>query len=383
LQVAKASTIDATARLTIRDIELIPILAPLQHEYRGSYYRMANRATVIIRIRTDEGLVGEAYAGDEDETLAQIVDIVRDEITPRVIGQDALAVERCWQLAFPVTFDQLRDRKVGLVALALLDHALWDLVGKASGLPLWRLWGGYRERMPVNIIGGYYGRDLGGIRDEVSEWVDMGFRGCKFKIGRLDPDEDAARVRVVRETAGPDFVITVDANQGYSLASALEVSDKIRELGIRWFEEPCQWRSDKRSLREVRARSGIATCAGQSEQSAAGCRDLFDCGAVDVCNFDASWSGGCTEWHRMAAVAHTYEVQVGHHEEPHVSVHLLASQPHSTYAEVFHPDRDPLWWNLVVNRPELEDGMMKLPEAPGFGWDLDESYINRYRVDRD
>ena len=379
---ARPGVVSTVERLTIRDIELIPIVAPLAQEYRGSYYRMANRATVVIRIRTDEGLVGEAYAGDEDETLARIVGIVRDEIAPRVIGEDALAVERCWARAFPVTFDQLRDRRVALVALALVDHALWDLVGKASGLPLWRLWGGYRDCMPVNIIGGYYGRDLGGIRDEVSEWVAMGFRGCKFKIGQLTPSEDAERVRVVRETAGPDFVITVDANQGYPLHAALEVSDMIRDLGIRWFEEPCRWRSDRRSLREVRARAGIATCAGQSEHSAAGCRDLFELGAVDVCNFDASWSGGCSEWRRMAAVAHVYEVEVGHHEEPHVALHLLASQPHSTYAEVFHPDRDPLWWNLVVNRPALEDGTMRLPDAPGFGWELDESYIERHRVDR-
>ena len=139
MPVARAGVASAVDRLTIREIELIPIVAPLAREYRGSYYRMANRATVVIRIRTDEGLVGEAYAGDEDETLARIVAIVRDEIAPRVIGEDALAVERCWARAFPVTFDQLRDRKVALVALALVDHALWDLVGKASGLPLWRL----------------------------------------------------------------------------------------------------------------------------------------------------------------------------------------------------------------------------------------------------
>jgi L-alanine-DL-glutamate epimerase-like enolase superfamily enzyme len=369
------------APLIVRDIELIPIVAPLAREYRGSYYRMTNRATVVIRISTDEGLVGEAYAGDEDKTLGEIVAIVRDEIAPRIVGQDALAVERCWAHAYPVTFDQLRDRRVALVALALVDHALWDLVGKASGQPLWRLWGGYRAQMPVNIIGGYYGPDLGGIREEVLEWLDRGFRGCKFKVGQLSPDEDASRVRVVRETAGDEFVITVDANQGYALADALELCERIRELGIRWFEEPCQWRNDRRSLREVRARGGIPTCAGQSEHSAAGCRDLFQAGAVDVCNFDASWSGGCTEWRRMAAVAHVYEVGVGHHEEPHVSLHLLASQPHSTYAEVFHPDRDPLWWNLIANRPELEEGTMRLPDAPGFGWELDAAYIERYRVD--
>jgi L-alanine-DL-glutamate epimerase-like enolase superfamily enzyme len=368
--------------LTIRRIELIPIVAPLGRVFRGSYYRMTNRATIVIRIHTDEGLVGEAYAGDEDKTLLEIAAVVENEIAPVLLGEDALAVERCWNRAHPVTFDQLRDRKIALVALALVDHALWDLVGKASDQPLWRLWGGYADRMPVNIIGGYYGTDLGGIRDEVAEWVDMGFRGCKFKVGQLTPEEDAARVEVVRETAGDDFVITIDANQGYRIGRALELCDRVRELDIRWFEEPCRWRNDRRSLREVRARGGIPTCAGQSEHSAAGCRDLCEAGAIDVCNFDASWSGGCTEWRRMAAVAHVYEVEVGHHEEPHVALHLLASQPHATYVEVFHPDRDPLWWNLVANRPEVSDGTLAPTALPGLGWELDEAYINRYRQDR-
>jgi D-galactarolactone cycloisomerase len=372
---------DRLANLAIREIELIPIVAPLGRVYRGSYYEMTNRATIVIRIHTEEGVIGEAYAGDEDKTLPEIARIVENEIAPLLVGQDALAVERCWDRAQLVTFDQLRDRRVALVALALVDHALWDIVGKASAQPLWRLWGGYAEQMPVNIIGGYYGTDLGGIRDEVSEWIDMGFRGCKFKVGQLSAEEDAARVEVVRETAGDDFVITIDANQGYSLSSALELCRRVAHLGIRWFEEPCRWRNDRRSLREVRARGGLATCAGQSEHSAAGCRDLFEQGAIDVCNFDASWSGGCTEWRRMAAVAHVYEVEVGHHEEPHVALHLLASQPHATYVEVFHPDRDPLWWNLVANRPQVVDGVVSLPERPGLGWELDADYINRYRQD--
>jgi L-alanine-DL-glutamate epimerase-like enolase superfamily enzyme len=77
-----------------------------------------------------------------------------------------------------------------------------------------------------------------------------------------------------------------------------------------------------------------------------------------------------------------YEIEVGHHEEPHVALHLLGSQPHATYVEVFHPDRDPLWWNLVANRPAVVNGMLALPDAPGLGWELDEDYINRYRQDR-
>ena len=131
--------------LRIRAIETMPMRAPLARDFRGSFYRMTHRATVVTRVLTDEGVVGEAYAGDEDATLHEIERAIRDEIAPRLVGLDALAVERCWEAAWPVTFDILRDRRIGLVALAGVDLAIWDAVGQALGQPLWRLWGGYHE----------------------------------------------------------------------------------------------------------------------------------------------------------------------------------------------------------------------------------------------
>jgi L-alanine-DL-glutamate epimerase-like enolase superfamily enzyme len=119
-----APPIPAGGALTIEAIEVTPIIVPLDREYRGSYYHMTNRATVVTRVLTREGIVGEAYAGDEDATLGQIAAIVTDEIAPRLIGENAFAIERCWQLGFPVTYDQLRDKRVGLVALASVDFAI-------------------------------------------------------------------------------------------------------------------------------------------------------------------------------------------------------------------------------------------------------------------
>jgi L-alanine-DL-glutamate epimerase-like enolase superfamily enzyme len=376
-----AVDIPPSAALTIESIDVTGVVVPLDQEYRGSYYRMSNRSTVITRITTREGIVGEAYAGDEDATLAEIAAVIRDELTPRLIGEDGFAIERCWQKGFPVTWDQLRDRRIGLVALASVDLALWDAIGKAVGRPLWQLWGGYRDAIAVNIIGGYYGRDLAGIRDEVTGWREMGFRGCKFKVGGREPDEDALRVEAARAAAGDDFVITIDANQGYTRAQALDLCRRVRELDIRWFEEPCIWANDARDMRDVRAAGGIPVCAGQSEHSPEGCRNLMESGAIDVCNFDASWSGGYTSWRRMAAAAHLYSVELAHHEEPQVAAHLLASQPHGTYLEVFHPDRDPIWWRMIANRPELVDGAIALPTRPGLGWELDREFVERYRVD--
>jgi D-galactarolactone cycloisomerase len=366
--------------LTIERIETIPILVPLPKEFRGSVYRMTHRATVIARVHTSDGIVGEAYVGDEVDTLAAIVHIIDSEIAPKLIGEDAFATERCWALAYPATYDILRDRRLGLVALAAVDTAVWDAVGKAIGQPLWRLWGGYRDRAPMLAIGGYYGEPLGSISEEVGYYRDLGLAGVKLKVGGLSTADDAARIRRAREVAGDDFVIVIDANQGYTVREALALADRVHELDIGWFEEPVRWHNDRRSLRDVRSRSRIPVCAGQSELTPSGCRDLMEAGAIDVCNFDASWSGGPTAWRRAAAVASTYDVQMAHHEEPQVASHLIVSQPHGTFVECFHPDRDPIWWNLIVNPPTLVDGELVLSDAPGLGWELDESFIARHRM---
>jgi L-alanine-DL-glutamate epimerase-like enolase superfamily enzyme len=110
-------------------------------------------------------------------------------------------------------------------------------------------------------------------------------------------------------------------------------------------------------------------------------REMLINGAIDVCNYDASWGGGPTEWRRVAALASAFEVQLGHHEEAQVASHLLASVPHGTFVESFSPTRDPIFWGLLANRPALVDGNFVLPDKPGLGWVLDEDFIAQYRTD--
>lgn len=340
---------------------------------------MSHRSTIVTRLITEEGIVGEAYAGDEDAALLAIDAIIHDEIEPQLRGEDALAIERCWERTRPVTFDILRDRRLGLVACACVDSAIWDAVGKALGQPLWRLWGGYRRSVPMIAIAGYYDSPTS-VAAEVEDLRERGFAGMKFKVGGRTPGEDAERFREARRAAGEDFVLCADGNQGYTHTEAIEFARLVDGLGLHWFEEPCRWHNDRRAMRDVRAIAGVPVCAGQSELSAAGCRELMVAGAIDVCNFDASWSGGPTEWRRAAAIAHGFDVAMGHHEEPQVASHLLASIPHGTFAETFHPDRDPIWWNLIANRPPLVNGRIELPEAPGLGWELDRDYMERFRI---
>ena len=365
--------------LTITRIETEAIRVPLARTYRGSHYKMTHRSTVITRIHTASGLVGEAYAGDEDASLLEIESIIQEELAPLLIGQDGSAIERLWEIARPATWDILRDRRLGLVACASIDVTLWDLMGKALGVPLWKLWGGYRSRVPVITIGGYYGINLT-IKEEVEYLLKEEFAGMKFKIGGMSPEDDAKRFKEARKVGGDNFRIAVDANQGYTPAQAIEFSKLVADDNLLWFEEPCIWQNDKKGMRDVRYGGSVAVCAGQSEFSAAGCRDLMEAGSIDFCNFDSSWSGGPTEWRKVAAMATVYDVKMAHHEEAQVSAHLLASIPHGTYVEYFHPDRDPIWHNLLANRPALKDGHIQLNDNPGLGWELDRDYINKYRI---
>ena len=201
---------------------------------------------------------------------------------------------------------------------------------------------GFRRRVPLIAIGGYYGEPLGAIEEELKSYEELGLAGLKFKVGGRSPAEDAERVARARAAAPAGFILAIDANQGYSVPEALNLARRVSDLDIVWFEEPVGWDNDRHGMRDVRTRGPIPVCAGQSEHSPAGCRELMELGAIDVCNFDASWSGGPTAWRRMAAVATTYGVAVGHHEEPQVSSHLIASQPHGKYAECFHPRPGPL-----------------------------------------
>jgi D-galactarolactone cycloisomerase len=385
MEIVSSSGPDVSAlphTLTVESVEVIPLEVPLERTFRGSGYSMSKRSTLITRVTTREGIVGESFNGDEPATQHDIARIVRDELLPLVRGRQLPAPADLWSAMLPPTYDILRDRRRVIMAMAALDSALWDATGKLLGQPLWRLWGGSRSELPVIAIGGYYGQDDAAIGREIEDYLRLGIAGCKFKVGGASPAEDARRIGVAREAGGPDFVLMADANQGYTVAEAVEFARRSEDVGLRWFEEPVRWYNDRVDLASVRSRSGVPIAAGQSELSRSGARDLIANGSIDVCNFDASWSGGPTEWLRVAAIADAYGVEMAHHEEPQIAAHLLAGVPNGTYLECFHPERDPIFWNLMLDRGGPADGVYRLTGRPGLGLELDAAFIERWRVDR-
>jgi len=266
----------------IHDIEAIAVDIPLPRNFGGSTYSVLKRSTVVTRLRTTDGLVSEVYNGDNRAHGPEIARLVREVLAPRVAGLSVMEGERIWERGFALTHTAGVSRVLLMEAIACVDCAVWDVVGKALGQPVRGLLGGYRERLPIISIGGYYmeGKTLADIGREMEAYRAAGMAGCKFKIGGLTPEADLERVAVARKAAGPDFVLMVDANRGWSTEEAIRFARLAEPLDLRWFEEPCHWQDDAAMMARVRRATRVPVTAGQSEITSHGVRRLLEAGAV-------------------------------------------------------------------------------------------------------
>ena len=369
------------ARIT--RIETIPLKVKLARAATGSTLKLTHRCTILTRIHTDAGVLGECFNGNDDALQADIINMIQDEMAPLLIGHRVCAIDDAWALTRRASEPFIRDRRVALRAQACIDSAIHDAIGKLANLPLHILWGGARQTVPVVALGGYYREtgDLEGLAEEVMELKAFGIHGMKLKLGGKTPAEDAKRAEVVRRTGGDDFILGCDANQGWTLAQALDFTQRTRDLKLDWFEEPCKWENDRADMALVRSLSGVPIAAGQSELSRFGCRDLMNAQAIDICNFDASWGGGPTEWRRVAMLAMAYNVTVMQHLEPQIGLMLSAGVSNGRFAEVMLPWRDPFFYKLIGNQPErpFKNGLYELPKGPGWGMVIDTDYLESVR----
>lgn len=366
----------------ITQIEAIPLRTPLSKTAAGSTLKLTHRSAIFTRVYTDQGIVGECYNGNDDELQGAIIKMMHDEMAPLIKGQKVSAIDDIWNITRQATLPFLRDRRVALRAQACIDTALQDAIGKLAGLPVHVMWGGARDKVPAVALGGYYRdkEELEGLADEARELKEFGIGGLKLKVGGLSPAQDAKRAEAVRRAGGDDFVLAVDANQNWSRQDAIEFARITMDLKLAWFEEPCRWDNDRREMSIVRSITGVPISAGQSELSRYGCRDLMIQNAVDICNFDASWGGGPSEWRRIAALAACFDVKVMQHLEAHIGIGMCAGVVNGNSAEVTLPWRDPFFYKLIANQRSFKDGMYEVSDKPGWGWDYDMDYLKSVRV---
>lgn len=329
----------------------------------------------LVKVETDEGMTGIGIG-----SIGSVVKAAIDHFTPDLIGEDPLAVERLWhKLWVPKLIGR---RGLTTRAISAIDIALWDLRAKVAGMPLFKLLGGFRDRVPTYIAGGYYeeGKGLDELAQEMVENVEMGARAIKMKIGALSLREDAERVKVVREAIGPDVKLMVDANCAYRLYEAVQFAKRIEEYDPFWFEEPIAPDDYEGHKRLVEATT-IPIATGENEYTRYGFRDLITRGAVPILNADAIICGGVTEFMKIAHLAQAYDVDIAPHGPQEIHIHLVAALSNGLILEFYRDTVDPLWGKVYHHTLRLnDDGTVSPPDVPGIGIDPNYETLAPFRV---
>ncbi len=365
--------------MKITDVEGMLISIPLRKPTSMSNKTVTAREYVVTRVRTDEGITGSAY------TLggAVVLSGIRDALRPLALGADPFDTERLWDRMFRTTL-QVGRRGAVIRALSTVDIALWDIKGKALGLPLYKLLGAYTDRVPVYASGGYYrqGESFQQTADEMVGVIDrLGVKAIKVKVGALSFEDEVERIKTLRRTVGDGVQIMVDANCAWNeLTYARRIMRAFEEFGISWFEEPVL-PDNFRGGAELAATFETPIATGEQECTRWGFRDLIEHRAADILQPDVAVVGGVSEWMKVAALASAYDLPVSSHYFHDVHVHLMAAVPNALIAEYFLPDLDIMVFDRVVQQPlQVEKGYLPVPQRPGLGMELDEAALQRFRV---
>ena len=368
--------------MKVERIEVFLRSEPLVREFWMSLSPIPGAMEIIVRLTTDDGLVGISQChGMPQEAVAEILTQAMPAI---VVGRDPFEYERIWAEMFalchhPGWTKSGWTRASIMTAIAGIDIALWDLMGKATGKSVAKLLGGYRDVVPAYATGGYYeaGKDIAGLVEEVGVYVNEdGYDAVKLKVGR-EVAEDLRRVEAVR-VAYPEIDIMLDANQGWDVLTAIEAAKGLEPLGIRWYEEPVHWYDQIAGLRQVAEKTTIPLASGEQEITRHGCREMIERSGVRVMQFDSTKAGGITEWRKVAAHAESHNVLVAPHHDPQIHIHCVAGVPNGLILESFpNPDRDPAWADMYVGVEPIVNSQMKVPDAPGLGYDLNWDLVER------
>ncbi|MDC1311576.1 mandelate racemase/muconate lactonizing enzyme family protein [Burkholderiales bacterium] len=393
--------------MRIIDIRTIPLEVVLQETVYDANYTMKNKPALLVEVITDEGLVGTGEAAHFGGPMSSTTQVIEHELKPYLIGKDPINTELIWDLMHKRAYKHGRGGIV-IAAISGIDIALWDLKGKISGLPCWRLMGGYRKRVPAYATGGFYSstKDNDALVDEMRTYMKAGFRAVKMKVGRnsameLSPlraseecgiaevslQEDIKRVELVRQTIGPDIKLCVDANGAWDVATAVKMGRKMEPYDIYWLEEPV-WPDDILGSREVAQKlsipiAGYETCS----YGIVDFHKYINHRSVHFVQPDVAWSGGLTECIKIAHLAQAANLPLA----PHIhgsavavaaGVHLLGAIRNGSMAETVFPAH-PLLTQLVKEPLviDTDTGDITLPETPGLGIELNLEVVKQYRTD--
>ena len=335
---------------------------------------------------------GEAKAGVGSASSAYgLAAIVNRDLAPLLVGRDPHDVGPLWEVMYSTpregyaldrghVLPQLGRRGLSISAIAGVDLALWDLLGKSLGVPVWRLLGGRRAtRMPAYASGGW--ADETRIGEQLLGYVAQGgFRAVKMRVGVMDgePHRSAAHVRAARRALGPDVKLMADAHGTWTVAEAKAFCRMVEDCDLYWLEEPVT-ADDKVGLAEVRRASAVPISTGHDF------REIAELRAADVLQPDLAIAGGITEGVRIAAIASAYNLRLAPHlwsGAPAFAAGLaLAASQSAGFILEYALGANPLLHELVHEKFPVIEGEIEIPDRPGLGITVDDDFVRRHARD--
>jgi L-alanine-DL-glutamate epimerase-like enolase superfamily enzyme len=367
--------------MKITDVTIQSYAWPRPKPIRNGKFTYTDTGLSLVHVHTDAGITGIGWGGTiVSTTFSAVQAALLDQFRPLLIGEDPFAYRRIWDSLWQPKV--VGRRGISTHVISAIDIALWDVMGKAVGKPVHKLLGGFRDRIPAYIAGGYYeeGKGLDGLAREMEENLALGARAVKIKIGGAPVREDVERVRVVRETIGPDAKLMVDANNAYAVYEAIDIARRIEPYDVYWLEEPVA-PDDYRGHAQVAAGTSIPIATGENEYTRYGFRDLIEHGSAAILNPDAQILGGITEFMQVAALASAYDLRISPHGAQEIHIHLVAAISNGLLVEFYRENVDPLRGQLFQEKLELDgEGRVIVPERPGLGFTPNYELLERYRV---
>ncbi|PIB29345.1 enolase [Maribacter sp. 4U21] len=371
---------------------------PKEKQHFSDYGLLTNFDMTLVVVTTDSGLqgFGEAKAAvGSSGSCASIVSCIENEIKPILIGKDARHISRIWEHIYNGTRDHYalsRGRKFPILgrrgltvsAMSGIDTALWDLKGKALGVPVVELLGGScREQMPAYASGGWAKADA--IGEQLLSYTSKGFSGVKMRVGIMDETVQASitRVKAAREALPDHIKLMTDAHGTFSVPEAKQFCRGVADCNLYWFEEPLS-PDNRAGTAEVRASTDIPIAAGESEYTAFDVRDMIAQRALDVIQPDCAIIGGITEAMRVAQLAHTYQLELA----PHcwgsafsfmAGVSVAFASPSANVIE-FSLGGNPMMYDLVQEQIAVDaNGMLSEPDKPGLGLTPNWAFVKEFK----
>jgi D-arabinonate dehydratase len=329
---------------------------------------------VVADIATDQGIRGLGYSlvfgGGGAEAVHAYLET---RLKPALIGEDPLYVGYLWEKMFRVDMG-MKKQGVAAYALSALDIGLWDIIGKALGKPLYKVWGAVRHRIPCYGSGGWAKYSLDELVREAEKYAALGCRYYKMKIHDPDPKVNRARVEAVGRALGPGVRLMVDVNQRLNVLDNLRQAAELEHLDLVWYEEPVL-ADDFKACEDVAKGIKIPVATGENNYTRYEFRELIERKAASYLMPDVCRANGFSETLKIGHLAAAHGVVVSPHVVHELSLHVVGALANGFLVEFI--DWAPA--DLFEDMPQCKGGRFRIPDRPGHGLALARGAIDKYR----